>query len=431
VTSPNEEAPAETGASREDLGKDSEVQCDPINEPDGGVAQVDSELEAAFKIQTDLLLEIRRRGGGLQSAGAFEKSTLRALAKTFAYHSDVAGLFTARARKAGADAGELDSLVAAVHRIQTGRALRLIPAEEVITMPPPAFLIDGLVPEGAAAVLYGASGLGKTFVVIDFAACIASGIPWLGHVVKQGPVIYVAAEGLGGLNKRLAAWKLARGVEILSDLYVVPDAVNLLDDVMVGEVIELAVEVNPILVVFDTHARCMVGGDESSAKDTGLVIAQLDRVRAETGAGTLSIHHTDKKGRTERGSGALRGAVDTMMELDSTRSGLFLTCDKQRNFQEFAPVRLQMLAVGDSLVPELGSGAALDRAASDSPYRGAIEAALTKAHQSGLMPMSQNAVLEAVGGNAAKVTAELKALAYDPSSSLVMANCCRSLPPPP
>lgn len=425
----DDEAPAVSaaGAHQENLGDQFGSQYGVTAPSSEGADNEDADVEAAFKEQSDLILRIQTHGGDLIAAGAFEAPTVQALAKTFGHRSDVEETFTIRARKAGAGSDALQSLAAAIRRVQAGRVLRLIPAEEVITMPPPQYLIDGMVPEQAAAVLYGPSGLGKTFVTLDWAACIASGVPWLGHGVMKGPVIYVAAEGIGGLNKRLSAWKQARGVDVLTDLFVLPDAVNLMDKAMVAEVIKLAAAVEPSLIVFDTHARCMVGGDESSAKDTGLVIAQLARVQVETGAGTLSVHHTDKKGTTERGSGALRGAVDTMIEMTKMKSGaLTLTCDKQRNFEPFDPIPLAMASVGDSLVPTLASGGPRAGTLPPSPYRAAIEEVLRKARQSGTTPMSQNAVLDAVAGNAAKVTATLQQMANDPDCFVVVEKKGRS-----
>ena len=66
----------------------------------------------------------------------------------------------------------------------------------------PAWLVDPIIPDGAFAVLYGPSGCYKTFVVLDLAASVAAGIPWLGrHPVKAGGVLYVIGEGRGGCTR--------------------------------------------------------------------------------------------------------------------------------------------------------------------------------------------------------------------------------------
>jgi RecA-family ATPase len=56
-------------------------------------------------------------------------------------------------------------------------------------------------------MVHGASGSGKTFVVLDWLLHIATGQPeWKGHKVKQGGVVYLAGEGHNGLKGRMAAW---------------------------------------------------------------------------------------------------------------------------------------------------------------------------------------------------------------------------------
>ena len=56
-------------------------------------------------------------------------------------------------------------------------------------------IVAGHLPKTSFAVLYGPAGGGKTFAAIDIALSIASGIPWHGHAVEQGPIVYIAAEG--------------------------------------------------------------------------------------------------------------------------------------------------------------------------------------------------------------------------------------------
>ena len=52
-------------------------------------------------------------------------------------------------------------------------------------------------------MLYGPSGVGKSFIALAWAYAIAHGLPWLGRAVRPGSVIYVAGEGGGGLGPRL------------------------------------------------------------------------------------------------------------------------------------------------------------------------------------------------------------------------------------
>jgi len=84
----------------------------------------------------------------------------------------------------------------------------------------------------------------------------------------------------------------------------------------------------------------MVGGEENSAKDFGLFIAGVDRIRRVTGAAVLLIHHCGKDGKT-RGSTALPGALDVHMLADADGDFMTITCDKMKDAERFAPIALR------------------------------------------------------------------------------------------
>src|SRR5690606_33462236 len=84
----------------------------------------------------------------------------------------------------------------------------------------------------------------------------------------------------------------------------------------------------PVLVIFDTLARHMIGGDENSTQDMGLIVQAADRIRTATGAAVMYVHHTNKGGELERGSIALRGGADTMILLKNEDGAITLSCEK-------------------------------------------------------------------------------------------------------
>ena len=134
---------------------------------------------------------------------------------------------------------------------------RLLPAEALLSLPPPSYLIDHLLPENGLSVLYGPSGSGKTFLALDLALSAATGLPWLGRSVKRRTVIYVAAEGRGGLGARYRAWSVSRGRPDASGALFLPVAVNLLDAAEVRRLRDelTALPERPGLVVVDTMAE--------------------------------------------------------------------------------------------------------------------------------------------------------------------------------
>ena len=70
------------------------------------------------------------------------------------------------------------------------------------------------------------------------------------------------------------------------------------------------------LVVIDTLSRALAGGNENSPEDMGALVLNMDRVRKETGACVMFIHHSGKDAaKGARGHSLLRAAVDTEIEV--------------------------------------------------------------------------------------------------------------------
>jgi len=215
---------------------------------------------------------------------------------------------------------ELKSIVKAVApvaKIET--KIPIMSMADVMAMPPTEWLVQDLIPQNSIAMIYGASGSGKTFLVLSMLAAISQGRNWFDKWTSSGCVVLVAGEGVGGLRKRLLAYQEAHGMDIDAPLLIVPRAVNLMDDEDVGALIEtiemIRADRQVRMVVFDTLARSMQGeADENSAQAMGQAITAMDRVRNAFKCAVVPIHHTGKDGGKERGargSTALIGACDT------------------------------------------------------------------------------------------------------------------------
>lgn len=203
---------------------------------------------------------------------------------------------------------------------------------------PPDELIEGVLTVGAGSVIYGDSNSGKTFLVIDMACAIARGVPWMGRQVEQGLVVYVAAESPASVKGRLQAYQIHHGVRV-PNFAIVTAPVNLHSNEIDTEALILAVKrVERLagqpakLVVGDTLARLSAGANENSGEDMGLVVQRFDRIRAETGAHFLLIHHSGKDAaKGARGHSSLRAAVDTEIEVQETPAGRCAEVMKQRD----------------------------------------------------------------------------------------------------
>lgn len=226
---------------------------------------------------------------------------------------------------------------------------KLYSVSDLFSLPEPEWLIDGLFSEGAFGCVFGPPGHGKSFVTLAWALSIASGVHWCGHEVQQGQVVYIAAEGGVGIRRRVAAWLQNNQLTDVPDAFFLLEGVQVHDSEEVEAVIDKLAECDkmPSVVIVDTLARCFAGGDENSAKEVGDFIAGIDRLRAETGAAVLVVHHTGKAdNETERGSSALRAAADVMIRVARDASGaVVVRNNKQKDAEEFSPVRLRLQQV--------------------------------------------------------------------------------------
>lgn len=228
--------------------------------------------------------------------------------------------------------------------------LAALAGSELDKLPAPEYLIADTLPAGVVAALYGPPGIGKSFVATTWGLSIASGSWWLGREVRKGAVLYVAGEGSFGLAQRRRAWMQHERVhQIVGDTWL-PRSVNLLDPGWAAALVEFAQELNPVLIIIDTVARSMVGGDENSSKDMGSLIAGADALCLATGATVLLVHHTPRNGDNLRGHTSLEGAVDTAIRVKSTDNGFALVCEKQKNAPKFEDIYLALHVVGESCV---------------------------------------------------------------------------------
>lgn len=209
---------------------------------------------------------------------------------------------------------------------------------------PPIQLVEGMLTMTSTAALYGMPSTGKTTLALSLATAIGTGTEFFGRSTIQGSVVYVASEGRGGFPGRIRAAKVEANAGGLIGIYVVNDTVGLdsQHDALIQS-IQGQLAIPPVLVVIDTLARSMLGLKENEQGDMGRVIRGADQIRDATGATVLLIHHTTKDGGAERGSGALRGALDTMMKVERSSSGLLtLTSDKSRDLPAFANIRFRI-----------------------------------------------------------------------------------------
>lgn len=201
------------------------------------------------------------------------------------------------------------------------------------------YVIEGVMAPGTAVLTFGDSNSGKTFFTLDMALHVAGGQPWRDRRVIRGLVLYVAAEGGHGIRNRLAAYRKTAPWALSADFAVLPQAVDLLDPhadtlLLIDRVreAETACGEKAALIVLDTLARVTPGANENAGEDMSAFIGNVDRLRAETGAAVLIVHHAGKDTtKGARGHSSLRAAVDTEILIEGQNGTRRATVTKQRD----------------------------------------------------------------------------------------------------
>ena len=270
-----------------------------------------------------------------------ERATLRSIIK----QADIAAT---KAFGGESAASILDSAKTAFGGLQEARNLasKRVPLlslselrEQAIDAP---WLVKHVIPAESIGMMYGGSGTFKSFIAVDAALHVAHGLPWMGRRTKQGPVLYIAAEGGSGLWPRIVAWHRARRLQ-WSDvpLHVVPAALDLTADAW--RVVEAAQAkgVHPAMVIVDTLSQTYAG-EENSANEIAAYFRELGtRFRQLWGCSVLILHHTGHLATERpRGSSAMRANLDYMLGVfrDEKEMLATLTCAKQKDGEAFEDV---------------------------------------------------------------------------------------------
>ena len=230
-------------------------------------------------------------------------------------------------------------------RSETRSKLRTI--DEILARPQRSMVVEGFFGEGDLVVLGGAPKSGKSFVALSLALAMAGEThQWLGMEVDAGYVVYAALEGIAGLSARLRVLggEAAAPRERLSFW---EDRLSVSDGASADEFVDALHEspTPPILVVIDTLARSISGLDENASRDMGVIIDFCDRIRRETGASVLLVHHTGKdRQKGLRGHSSLEAAADVVAIVErSSRDVRMLKLVKSKDGAEGCVVRFQLV----------------------------------------------------------------------------------------
>lgn len=215
---------------------------------------------------------------------------------------------------------------------------------------PLQWIIKGWLPANSTTMIFGESGVGKTFVSLSMCCAIATGQSWNGLRTTSGSVVYLAGEGNYGLRQRIASWARSNNIDNLDNLLVSNRAIDMDSPGAAAQILKAIRTLTDgivTLVVIDTLNNHM-SGDENSARDTRAMLNSCNIVAAAVQASVMLVHHVGhqvEKVRA-RGSSAWRAALDTSIAVMRSKDDedlIEVSCTKMKDAEDPKPLygRLQ------------------------------------------------------------------------------------------
>jgi putative DNA primase/helicase len=221
---------------------------------------------------------------------------------------------------------------------QSNNDFQLIGINDLLTEPEPLeWLVDDYILQGTQVQLVGASGLGKTFLIIDLALSVITGKKWNSRDVKQGPVAYINAEGHTGFQHRIKGWSVKH--QPLEDMAfcVSNGPVDMMDKSSIKNLqkhldsFALKHDGCIAMIVIDTLRRNM-SGNEDDSKDVSIFMNNFEYLCKKYGATGFVIHHPGHNNASRaRGSSSQKAALDTALLLKKDKDEIGLICTKLKD----------------------------------------------------------------------------------------------------
>lgn len=238
----------------------------------------------------------------------------------------------------------------------------------------PEWLVQELIPKESTVCLYGARGMGKSFVALDLALSIATGTEWNGLKVNHGCVGYMLAERPDGLKRRILGWAQHKGIpetelyQMLNqpghgffasgEVYKLDDHDPQKENNQLGQLTKHLNELDSLELVILDPLISYASGSENDARDMQKVVTGARRLVENCKCSLLLVHHAGKSSdqwdRGARGSSALEAAMDTVIALKGVGGQPQLEVTKQREHPQLAPMTLNFRSIINDEGYEMG-----------------------------------------------------------------------------
>jgi len=183
-------------------------------------------------------------------------------------------------------------------------------------------IVQGVLGAGEFSLFVAKPGMGKSVLVGDIGMHIAAGMEWHGKKVKQGLVVFFAAE-----RKKITEWRKKHGVSGIPFVIVggkLDLTTGLIDAKTLAATIkslEQKLGFKCVLIILDTVTRTFGPGDQHQSRDMQRYVQSVDELNRGTTAHIAAIHHSPWS--DDRGKGAidLDGAIDVSFVVNVKGTG--------------------------------------------------------------------------------------------------------------
>jgi len=223
--------------------------------------------------------------------------------------------------------------------------------DQIAETDPKETFIKGVLGEGELTTVSGLPGSGKSVILTDMACHVAAGMEWHGRRVRQGLVVYIAAERKKLTERRMLAFRKKQGLEGSEPLAVLGGRLDFTSSLKDARELTAAIRgaeqqcgEKCVWIIIDTLTRTFGPGDQNASKDMGRFIQSCD-VLLETGAHVTVVHHTAWSGDRGKGAIDLDGAVDSSFMVKKDGASYVLICDGANDGEEGVICRFRMEGV--------------------------------------------------------------------------------------
>ncbi len=217
-------------------------------------------------------------------------------------------------------------------------------------------ILKGVFGVNEYSLVSGKPGSGKSVIATDMACHVAAGMEWHGRPVRQGLVVYIAAERKALTKRRMLAFRKTHGVGNIP-LMVLGGMMDLTSGLQDAQLVAATIRqaeqdcgMSCVWVIVDTLTRTFGPGDQNTSKDMTKFVQACDHIReAVTDTHLTVIHHTGWAGDRGKGAIDLDGAVDATFLVKKEAGGYLLECDGTNDGEEgvITNFRMEGVQVGE------------------------------------------------------------------------------------